>query len=124
MQICKPEAHSQITDYGPVIYRLLQYDAQHRLLFPAIWVTFGLALFFIAPPLIDLFPRQKLVSFGLFGCAAALLVEAVLIAVFVPSHNQPALRAAVAMFYVYQIFYAICLDGESMFMFLRAQSDR
>jgi len=100
-------------DYGPVIYGLLGYNPEKRLLFPAIWVTFGFGLFLIAPFLIDLFPRNRLLSFGMFGCACTLIVEAALIARFVPSHHYPALKAAVAMFYIYQLFYAICLDGWS-----------
>ncbi|EXJ66290.1 uncharacterized protein A1O5_10442 [Cladophialophora psammophila CBS 110553] len=83
-----------INNYGPVIYGLLGYDEQKRLLYPAIWVTFGLGLFFVALFLVDLFPRNRLLAFGMFGCTATLAVEAALIANF-----------------VYQVFYAICVDG-------------
>lgn len=34
-----------------------------------------------------------------------LIIEAALVANFVPSNNNAALQAAVAMFFVYQIFY-------------------
>ncbi|KIW88207.1 uncharacterized protein Z519_11318 [Cladophialophora bantiana CBS 173.52] len=91
----------QFADYGPVIYGLLGYDEQKRLLYPAIWVTFGLGLFFVALYLVDLFPRNRLLAFGMFDCTATLAVEAALIANFVPSTNTPALKAAVAMFYIY-----------------------
>jgi Sugar (and other) transporter len=60
---------------------------------------------------VDLFPRQRYMSFGVLGCMATLIVEAALIANFVPSTNTAALQAAVAMFFVFQVFYALCLDG-------------
>lgn len=40
-----------------------------------------------------------------------LIIEAALVAQFVGTKNTTALSAAVAMFYVYVIFYEICLDG-------------
>jgi len=44
-------------------------------------------------------------------CVACLIVEAALVAEFVPSNNTTALRAAVAMLFVYVVFYSLCLDG-------------
>jgi hypothetical protein len=44
-------------------------------------------------------------AFGVLGCMATLIVEAALVAEFVPSNNQDALQAAVAMFFVFQVFY-------------------
>jgi hypothetical protein len=63
---------------------------------------------------VDFFPRQKYMGFGVLGCMATLIVEAALIANFVPSNNESALQAAVAMFYVFQVFYGFCIDGENM----------
>jgi len=40
-----------------------------------------------------------------------LIIEAALVANFVPSDNHAALQAAVAMFYIFQVFYGPCLDG-------------
>jgi len=60
---------------------------------------------------VDRFPRNRFISFGVLGCMASLIVEAALVANFVPSDNQAALQAAVAMFFVFQIFYGLCLDG-------------
>lgn len=62
--------------------------------------------------LIDRFNRPKYMAFGVAGCMATLIVEAALVANFVPSTNQAALKAAVAMFFVYQIFYGAALDGK------------
>lgn len=48
---------------------------------------------------------------GLWGCMCCLIVEAALTAEFVPSHNTAALSAAVAMFFVFQIFDTAMLNG-------------
>jgi len=45
-----------------------------------------------------------MIACGLWGCMSTLIVEAALVANFVPSDNENALRAAVAMFFVFQIF--------------------
>jgi hypothetical protein len=50
-------------------------------------------------------------AFGLFGCMATLSVEAALVAQFVPSTNNSALEAAVAMFFVFLGFYETCING-------------
>lgn len=60
---------------------------------------------------VDLFARNKYMASGVLGCMATLIVEAALVAQFVPSENQSALLAAVAMFFIFQIFYGFCLDG-------------
>lgn len=61
--------------------------------------------------MIDRLPRPKLIGFGIVGCMACLIVEAALVANFTNSTNTPALKAAVAAFYVYVVFYEMCLDG-------------
>lgn len=43
---------------------------------------------------------------------ATLIVEAALVANYVPQTNGPALQAALAMFFVFQLFYRFCLDGK------------
>lgn len=62
--------------------------------------------------LVDRFNRPKYMAFGVAGCMATLVIEAALVANFVPSNNQAALQAAVAMFFIYQVFYGACLDGQ------------
>jgi hypothetical protein len=61
--------------------------------------------------IVDYFPRSKFMAAGVLGAQATLIVEAALIANFVPSNNKNALQAAVAMFYIFQIFYGIGNDG-------------
>ena len=47
---------------------------------------------------VDRFPRNKYIAFGVLGCMMTLIIEAALVANFVPSTNHAALQAAVAMF--------------------------
>lgn len=68
--------------------------------------------------LVDRFPRNRYLAFGVLGCMACLIVEAALVANFVPSDNQAALRAAVAMFFVFQVFYGLSCDGMCSFSFI------
>ncbi|KAH7084273.1 MFS transporter [Paraphoma chrysanthemicola] len=100
-----------INNYGPTLYKNLGFSPVQQLLYPAAWLTLALGLNAMAIPLVDLFPRNKYIAVGILGCMATLIVEAALIAEFVPSNNGAALRAAVAMLYIFQIPYSICLDG-------------
>lgn len=66
--------------------------------------------------IIDLLPRPRLIGLGLLACMACLIVEAALVANFATGSdlnhpNQAALRAAVAMIFVYVVWYEIALDG-------------
>jgi hypothetical protein len=65
----------------------------------------------IAIFIVDKFPRNKYIGSGILCCMATLVVEAALVANFVPSNNKSALQAAVAMFFVFQIPYGLALDG-------------
>jgi MFS family permease len=65
----------------------------------------------MAIPLVDRFPRNKYIGAGVLGCMVTLIIEAALVANFVPSNNSAALQAAVAMFFIFQIPYGLCLDG-------------
>jgi hypothetical protein len=62
-----------------------------------------------------MFPRPGFMATGIAICMACLIVEAAIIAnyvdVAVPSTNEAALRAGVAMFFIYQIGYDIFIDG-------------
>ncbi len=67
--------------------------------------------------IVDSFPRNKYMASAVLGCMATLIVEAALVANFIPSNNQAALQAAVAMFYIFQIFYGAGCDGKLSFDF-------
>lgn len=64
------------------------------------------AIFFV-----DRFPRPKYIAFGVMGCMATLIIEAALVATYLDSTNNAALQACVAMFFIFQVFYGLCLDG-------------
>lgn len=100
-----------INNYGPTLYKNLGFSPVKQLLYPAAWLTLTLGINTMAIPLVDLFPRNKYIGTGILGCMLTLIVEAALVANFVPSNNSAALQAAVAMFFIFQIPYDFCLDG-------------
>ncbi|KAK3109290.1 hypothetical protein LTR53_017614 [Teratosphaeriaceae sp. CCFEE 6253] len=100
-----------INNYGPTLYKGLGFSPVKQLLYPAAWLTFAWGLNAMAMVFVDRFPRPKYMAFGVFGCMASLIVEAALVANFVGGDNRSALLACVAMFFVFQVFYALCLDG-------------
>ena len=72
-----------------------------------------MAIFFI-----DLLPRPKILMLGLFGCTSCLSIEAALVATYASDLDNPdvtpniaALKAAVAIFFIYVLFFNLCLDG-------------
>ena len=105
-----------INNYGPALYAGLGFDTNTQFLYQGGWITlaFGcgcLSLFFV-----DRFPRNKFIAFGILGCMGSLIVECALDATYASASallhpNTIALKAAVAMIYVYVVFYEICLDG-------------
>jgi len=100
-----------INNYGPTLYRNLGFTVSKQLLYPAAWLTFALGMNTTGIFVVDLLPRNKFIAGGVLGCMVTLIIEAALVANFVPSTNEPALKAAVAMFFVFQIFYGISCDG-------------
>jgi multisubunit Na+/H+ antiporter MnhG subunit len=82
-----------------------------QLIYPSGWITMGIELNLIAMLGVDRFPRQKYMSFGRPGCLITLACEAAIIAVYVSSTNTTALKARVAMLFVFEVFFGICLDG-------------
>ena len=100
-----------INNYGPSLYKQLGFSPVKQLLYPAAWLMWALGPNVFAMLIVDRFPRNKYIAFGVFGCMATLIVEAALVATYVPSNNNSALQAAVAMFFVFQLFYGMCLDG-------------
>ncbi|OAL29863.1 hypothetical protein AYO22_01769 [Fonsecaea multimorphosa] len=100
-----------INVYGPTLYKLLQYSTTKALLIPSLWSTFNVLCNLTAIGLVDRFPRPKYMAFGMAGCMVSLIVETALIANFVPSTNNAALQAAVAMFFIFTLFFNLCIDG-------------
>lgn len=108
------------TDYGPILYANLGYSTTKQLLYPSAWLTFTFGISVLAMPLIDRVARNVLVAVGLWGTMCCLIVEAALVAEFVDKApatadakpNNNALQAAVAMFFVFQVFDTAMLNGE------------
>ncbi|KAK4569540.1 hypothetical protein LTR86_003303 [Recurvomyces mirabilis] len=112
--ICQCSGVLVINNYGPTLYKQLGFSPVKQLLYPAAWLTFAFFMNLAAPFFVDRFPRQQYLAFGVLGCMATLIVEAALVATFVEnatSTNTSALLACVAMFFVFQVFYGLCIDG-------------
>ncbi|TKA76547.1 hypothetical protein B0A49_01803 [Cryomyces minteri] len=101
-----------INNYGPTIYAGLGYSTERQLLLQGGWITLAFGAGVLALFVVDRLPRPKLIAIGIAGCMAALIIEAALVANFAAAAtNVPALKAAVAMIFVYVVFYEVALDG-------------
>lgn len=103
-----------INNYGPTIYASLGYDTNKQLLFQIGWcgialITGGMSFF-----LIDRFPRNKLLAFGVCGCACCMAVVCGLVGKFttpeeLKNPNKPALNTVIAFIYLLNCFYQLGL---------------
>ncbi|KAF2178118.1 hypothetical protein K469DRAFT_695755 [Zopfia rhizophila CBS 207.26] len=109
--------YSWKTDYGPTLYKNLGFSPVRQLLYPAAWLTLALGVNAMEIPLVDRFPCNIYIGAGILGCIVTLIVEVALVANFVPSNNESALQAAVAMFFLFQNPYGLCL-GWTQFAYL------
>lgn len=120
-----------INNYGPTLYRQLGFGVERQLLYPAAWLTLALGLngmhqkladphelnvadvlsTAMASLMVDHFPRNTFLSIGVAGCMVTLIIHAALVAQFGDTQNEPALQAAVAMLFIFEIPYDWCLDG-------------
>ena len=100
-----------INNYGPILYGNLGYDAEEQLILLGGWLTLAFGCGVISLFIVDHFPRPKLIGGGIAACMVCLIVECALVAQFVGTTNTAALKAAVAMFYIYVVFYEFFLDG-------------
>ncbi len=106
-----------INNYGPSIYARLGFDTNLQLIYAAAWLTLAWGCGCLALLVVDRMPRPKLIAIGLMGTSIFLILEAALVKNFAGSTNTSALKAAVAMFFCYVVFYEICLDG-TQFVYL------
>jgi MFS family permease len=97
--------------YGPQFFKNLGFAPAKQLLYNAALLTLTLGLSVLIMPFVDRVPRNKLIGIGMFGAAICLACEAAIVAEFVPSTNENALKTGVAMFFVYQVFDTWCLNG-------------
>ena len=93
------------------IYARLGFGTNLQLIYASAWLTLAWGAGCMSLIFVELVPRPKFIGFGLFSCMVCLSVEAALVATYAGSTNSAALKAAVAMFFIYVPFYEICLDG-------------
>jgi len=103
-----------INNYGPTVYKALGYDTVHQLIFQCGWITMGFPANFLGACIMDRVGRKPLMIIGVAGCCACLIVEAAIVASFaspIPAvPNFAGLRAGVAAFYVFLLFYGCGID--------------
>jgi hypothetical protein len=75
------------------------------------WQTLSLGCAVMGIFFVDRMPRPYLLILGLGGCTVCLTLEAALVARFADSTNTAALKAAVAMMFLYVFFFQGCLNG-------------
>jgi len=103
-----------INNYGPTLYKALGYGTLDQLKLQCGWITMGTPANFLGAVIMDRVGRRVLMLTGIFGCCACLIVEAAIIATFatpIPAvPNTAALKAGVAAFYVFLLFYGCGID--------------
>lgn len=120
VQLCGPLV---INNYGPIVYALLGFDVEKQLLYLGGWVTTSIAGSIVSLFIIDLMPRPLLFSGGIIASISCLAAEAGLVANYATSPeslanpNEAALKAAVAMFYVF-IFVLECFLGGCQWVYV------
>jgi MFS family permease len=103
-----------ITNYGPTIYGSLGFDTNKQLVYQIAWCAVGLGTGFMSFFLIDRFPRNKLLAFGVGGCACCMAVACGLIGRFTTPEqledpNVLALNAIIAFMFLLNCFYQLGL---------------
>ncbi|KAJ9496347.1 hypothetical protein LTR96_004373 [Exophiala xenobiotica] len=103
-----------INNYGPTLYAALGYGTLDQLKLQCGWITMGTPANLLGAVIMDRVGRRVLMLIGVFGCCACLIVEAAIIATFaspIPAvPNLPALKAGVAVFYIFLLFYGCGID--------------
>ncbi|RBR07564.1 hypothetical protein FVER53590_12696 [Fusarium verticillioides] len=106
-----------INNYGPMIYGALGFGVETQLIYAAAWLTLGWGGGCLALFVVDKIPRPKFIGYGLLACQACLIIEAALVANFAGSNNKTALRACVAMLFLFVFIYEFALDS-AQFVYL------
>ena len=106
-----------INNYGPIIYGALGFNTEKQFIYQGGWITTAFAGGLLSLLVIDLIPRPKLLGGGILGCLGCLSIEAALVSIYATSRaslenpNSTALRAAVAVLFVFEAIFATTLDG-------------
>ncbi|GFZ44445.1 hypothetical protein JCM24511_02167 [Saitozyma sp. JCM 24511] len=102
-----------ITNYAPILYGKLGYDANKQLLMAGAWITMCPFGNLLNAFLLDKVGRRLLLSGGLMGCTLCLVAEAVSVARFQQTGSQAASLAAVAFLFVHMFFFCTTQDASS-----------
>ncbi|KUJ19368.1 general substrate transporter [Mollisia scopiformis] len=96
-----------INIFGPQIYGGLGYGLSTQLMLAACWVTVAFVSSFLSMFVVDRVSRPKMMAGGMIGCVCILITETVLVArdKVGPGENKDALKAAVAMIFLYVACY-------------------
>lgn len=97
-----------ISNYGPRLFQTLGFTASTSLMIIGLWSALAQFWYTVFMLFIDKVGRRKLLIPSLLGMGAALCIEATL-AQYIdfsdPTANPHALRAAIAMFFVFSFFF-------------------
>jgi hypothetical protein len=94
-----------------LIFSSLGVGPHGQILLLALLTTIGIVQNSLAMFLVDRFSRPKYIAFGMMGCVAAFAAEAGLVAQYAGTDNANALRAGIAMMFVFGVFYSFAIDG-------------
>ncbi|KIX07218.1 uncharacterized protein Z518_01871 [Rhinocladiella mackenziei CBS 650.93] len=105
-----------VNNYGPTIYGSLGFDTNKQLIYQMGWCFVALGTGFMSFFIIDRFLRNKLLAFGVGGCACCLTIVCALIGNYATPEalehpNRTALNAVIAFIYLLNCFYQLGLDG-------------
>ncbi|KIW91694.1 uncharacterized protein Z519_07662 [Cladophialophora bantiana CBS 173.52] len=112
-----------INNYGPTIYSSLGFGVKEQLIYQMGFNTIELGGGLLAVFIIDRIARPKLIAIGLTAACSALIVLAAILANFattpesLANPNRAALRAGVAMIYIYAFCVEWLLNG-TMFAYM------
>ncbi|OCL08881.1 MFS transporter [Glonium stellatum] len=104
-----------INNYGPTIYRTLGYGTLDQLILQCGWITVSIPSNIFGACIVDRVGRKPLMLASVSACCTCLIIETALIASFASPigaiPNQAALRACVAIIYLFQAVYGVGIDG-------------
>lgn len=90
-----------LTNYSPILYGKLGYNANKQLLLAGAWITMCPFGNMLNAWLLDVVGRRLLLSLGLLGCALCLIAEGVSVAIFNSTGSQAACLSAVAFLFIH-----------------------
>jgi hypothetical protein len=99
------------------IYARLGFDTNLQFIYAAAFQTLAFGCGCLAMLFVELMPRPKFIALGILGCEIFLIIEAALVANFAGGDNITALRAAVAMLFLFVFVYQTALDA-TQFVYL------